>query len=608
MNLSQVYTILLALLGLGFLVFIHELGHYIVAKRQKMKIEVFSIGFGPAFFKFKFQDVDWQICPLLFGGYVKIAGMEKKDGVEPHKIKNGFYAKSPLSRIKVALAGPVVNILFALFAFALIWFLGGRTQSFEEGSRRIGWVDPVSELYQFGVRPGDGITAINGRPFTGIKDLLQVGISKDPTVRIQGNHIDYFTGMKKPFDLTVTPYTPKNALVQGVKSLGVLSSARYLLYKDMPEALSKKAQDALPITTSGIQKGDRIAWFDGKLVFSPQQLHSLINDGKVLVTVKRGDTYFHTRLARLMVKDVDITQAQRDEFLDSKRDAGLKEPLKDIHILGLNLNDELVFKDPYERLDGVHVPLDLQKGDQIVAVSSKQVNNRVSLMKSLVDPTVLMIVNRSDALKNPLKYSDRNALFPNFSFKDLQDLVFSIGRAPITQKGNFHLLRPMKPISKEQFIRTAFPAEKGTITNPEQNVLIGIPLLDRKVEYNPNPFVMCKNVLSEMAMTFSQLFSGKVSPKWLSGPVGIIRIIHHGFSVSFSEALYWLGLISLNLGIMNLLPIPVLDGGHICFSLYEVFTRKRLSYKTQQKLIIPFFALLLFFFVYVTYQDISRLL
>jgi regulator of sigma E protease len=68
-----------------------------------------------------------------------------------------------------------------------------------------------------------------------------------------------------------------------------------------------------------------------------------------------------------------------------------------------------------------------------------------------------------------------------------------------------------------------------------------------------------------------------------------------------------MGVISLNLGLVNLLPIPVLDGGHILFSLYEAVTRRRLSSKFMERCIIPFMGLLIVFFIYITYQDIVRL-
>ena len=72
------------------------------------------------------------------------------------------------------------------------------------------------------------------------------------------------------------------------------------------------------------------------------------------------------------------------------------------------------------------------------------------------------------------------------------------------------------------------------------------------------------------------------------------------------ESLFWLGVISLNLGFVNLLPIPVLDGGHIVFSVVEMITKKPIKAKTMEKLIIPFIVLLILAFIFITYNDILR--
>ena len=74
--MTSIFYIFLALMGLNLLVFIHELGHYIVARREGMRVDVFSIGFGKPFVSWTRKGVKWQICPFLFGGYVRIAGME----------------------------------------------------------------------------------------------------------------------------------------------------------------------------------------------------------------------------------------------------------------------------------------------------------------------------------------------------------------------------------------------------------------------------------------------------------------------------------------------------------------------------------------------------
>ena len=84
--------------------------------------------------------------------------------------------------------------------------------------------------------------------------------------------------------------------------------------------------------------------------------------------------------------------------------------------------------------------------------------------------------------------------------------------------------------------------------------------------------------------------------------------MQQGWSLGLKEALYWLALISLNLGILNLLPIPVLDGGQICFALWEQITRKPLKSKTMERIVVPFMIIFIGLFVFVTFHDLSRLI
>ena len=142
MIFSLLYVIL-ALFGLGLLVFIHELGHYWMARRVGMTVEAFSIGFGKPIYVWENDGVKWQICYLPFGGFVRIAGMEKKGILEPYQIPDGFYGKRPAQRIKVALMGPIVNIAFALLAFCILWSFGGREKPFSEFTHLVGWVTPA---------------------------------------------------------------------------------------------------------------------------------------------------------------------------------------------------------------------------------------------------------------------------------------------------------------------------------------------------------------------------------------------------------------------------------------------------------------------------------
>jgi regulator of sigma E protease len=141
----------------------------------------------------------------------------------------------------------------------------------------------------------------------------------------------------------------------------------------------------------------------------------------------------------------------------------------------------------------------------------------------------------------------------------------------------------------------------------QKKVFLGIQLVDRKVIYNPTPIEQFSNVLSQTWLTLKSLFTGNLSPKHLSGPVGIVQAVHYGWMKGAKEALFWMGFVSLNLGIVNLLPVPVFDGGHIMFALFEKITKRRLSANTMEWLVIPFVGLLIAFFIYITYQDIVRI-
>src|ERR1700704_1985386 len=104
----SILYIIFAILALSFLIFIHELGHFIMARRVGMRVETFAIGFGKPIFSWEHDGVKWQIGWILFGGYVKIAGQDFDKDKDPYSIPDSFFGKSPLDRIKVAVMGPLV--------------------------------------------------------------------------------------------------------------------------------------------------------------------------------------------------------------------------------------------------------------------------------------------------------------------------------------------------------------------------------------------------------------------------------------------------------------------------------------------------------------------
>lgn len=631
-------SLFFAVIGLGFLVFIHELGHYFVARRKGMRVEVFSIGFGKPIYFWMRGEVKWQIGILPFGGYVKIAGMQKEGNLEPYQIPDGFFGKTPWERIQVALAGPIVNIVFALFVFTLLWVSGGREKNFTEFTHRIGWVDPKSALYEEGVRPGDVITKYDGRPFHGFKDLLISSVMSDETTEIQGYKVDYDTGEKRAFDYTLKTYEDPRSTKDRLHTIGVLSPAQYLI-------LGGALPQGSALNASGIEPEDRILWADGEVVFSVAQLSNLINESTSFLTVKRGDEIFHTKVPRVQISDFRMSPVEKGEFDDWQHEAGLKGKLQDLYFIPYNLSptldvesrlgfiDEEDKKKAFEKCERCSYFAPLQEGDRILAIEGIPLHSSYELLQEIQTRRILLIVDRDLALTEKVLWTKADAEFDAFSIPDLHQIVSQIGVAagPISS-GNLHLLSPVTPkpflalnLSEEQrsqYINeiAATKKEIEAIQDPvkrtealqnlekaQNKLVLGAPLKDRRVIYNPNPISQFSHIFKDTYRTLAGLLSGYLNPKYVSGPIGIVHIVHLSWLLGAKEALFWIGVISLNLGLINLLPVPVLDGGHIVFSLYEMVTKRPIRAKTMERMILPFVGLLIALFIYITYQDLSRL-
>jgi regulator of sigma E protease len=638
--------IILAALGLGFLIFIHEYGHYWMAKKEGMTVEAFSIGFGKPIYTWERDGVKWQLCWLPFGGFVRIAGMEKKGVIEPHQIPGGFYGKRPLSRIKVALSGPAVNIAFAFFAFCLLWVFGGRSKPFSDYTHLVGSVDPSSGIYAAGIRPGDEIQKINRRPFHNFQDLLFAGILEDVPPTLSGFEIDYLGQMegqtKTPFDYRFD-FAPGASVTQRLHALlYAMRPASYLIYN---QKLSLSLNQSSPMQNTGIKDGDRILWVDGEVMFSKDQLVQTINQPRALLTIQREDSALLARVPRLKISDLRLNADQRAEMEDWQHEAKIKGRASTLFFIPYNLtndcrvegalsylNEETVEQQPLASVRSA-IEMPLKPGDRILAIDGVSVHSSYEMMDLLQDRHIQIIVQRSP-LATPVSWKDADKAFlANIDWHMLRQMIDSIGTQNLLKEaGNLTLLNPAAPKPWDQLSipeekREMFEAQYQAqlkqieeIKDPqeraqamqmfeqERNKLkLGIVMLDRTVNYNPSPVVLFNSVLRETWKTIVALFTGTVSPKYMTGPVGIVQVMQQSWGSGFKEALFWLGMISMNLGMLNLLPIPVLDGGHICFSLWEWITGKPIKAKTMERLIIPFVVLLIALFVYLTYNDLVRL-
>jgi len=144
------------LLVLSVLVFIHEFGHFIVARFLGVKVYVFSIGFGPKLFTKEFMGTQWSLSLLPLGGYVKMKGQEDLDPTKASYDKDSYNVLSPFQRILILLAGPFANFILAFILYIFIGLIG-----FQSLGTTIGGVQKDSPAFLAGVKKGDRIIQIN---------------------------------------------------------------------------------------------------------------------------------------------------------------------------------------------------------------------------------------------------------------------------------------------------------------------------------------------------------------------------------------------------------------------------------------------------------------
>jgi regulator of sigma E protease len=150
---------------LGLLVIIHEFGHFIVAKLCGVKVEMFSIGFGPQILSKKIGETDFVISILPFGGFVKMAG-ENPGESEGHAWE--FNSKSALQKFWIVSAGPLMNALLAFVIFSGIFMVGQPTLT-----NVVGKIMAESPAQRSGIQEGDKVISLNGAPVKFWTDILE---------------------------------------------------------------------------------------------------------------------------------------------------------------------------------------------------------------------------------------------------------------------------------------------------------------------------------------------------------------------------------------------------------------------------------------------------
>jgi len=178
-----VNTLLAFLFVLGVLVFVHELGHFLAARRLGVRVLTFSLGFGPKLLKFKRGDTEYCVSAIPLGGYVKMAGENPDD---PRSGRSDeFLSRTKWERFQILIMGPVMNILLAIVIMAVVLAQGAQVPIYQDQPPVVGAVTPGSPAERSGIQPGDRILTVAGDQVDTWEDLfLAVGTRADRDVAI----------------------------------------------------------------------------------------------------------------------------------------------------------------------------------------------------------------------------------------------------------------------------------------------------------------------------------------------------------------------------------------------------------------------------------------
>lgn len=277
-------TLIAGIVMLGILVFVHELGHFCVAKLAGVKILKFSLGFGPRLVSRQWGETEYMICAIPLGGYVQMLGEGGGEGGEgaeltPEERRRSFAAKPVLHRTAIVAAGPLMNLILPFLILPVAYMVGVNLPAFLERPACIGHVVADSEGAAAGFRAGDCILAINDEQVGNWTDTSRTLISQ------AGSPLDFV--LSRDGETIRVTLTPADGGIEGLQSFGLLPRQ---------EALVGATSPGMPAAAAGLQAGDRIVAIDETPVTSWYDLRTIIQASEgnpQTFTVERDGQVLH---------------------------------------------------------------------------------------------------------------------------------------------------------------------------------------------------------------------------------------------------------------------------------------------------------------------------
>lgn len=532
--LRIVGAVVFAIFFLGMCVFVHELGHFLVAKWRGLHIIAFSLGFKKAWGK-KINGVDYRIGWIPAGGYVDLPQIDTTD-VAKDEDGNELPPAKPLDRLLTAAAGPVFNILFGLLLGCVVWYFGMPAETPRYESMVVESLIVDSPEYRAGLRPGDEIVKFNGENFNytwnDLKKEIMLAIG-EVTLTVNRNG--------ETLEITYQP-TPNPYVAPELRRENIA-----IPFFEPKVPLAVRPMEDSPAERAGIINGDELVSVNGIELKDFSQLAFFVAEhgaNELTLAVKRGK---EIKTFTIVPEKLALNPAAPDGewnsgFLiyDNPEDKSVK--------VGF-----VVAGSPADKAG-------ITEGDTIIDIDGQPVSGAVGLFEKIAG---------AGGVEHQLKI----------------------------KRGG------------ETFDVTVTPVKLGVYGVGVQLGMLEYPSPFRQFAYVwEMSFRSLRNISISLAnklnLTEQQ---STVSARNLSGPLGIVSMMYKTAHYSLITGIYFVVFVSFALAIFNLLPLPVLDGGHIFFAAIELIFRHPVPKWLVKNLSLIFIVLLFSAMALLTMLDVMRL-